>query len=173
MSSDVGRLFEHEALLDVELYALGVAVLFDESVQRVAGRHPLDESAVGTERHDCVAHNAQLGAGRAAVELQERVDHSEQLHHALVLAQVLVPFQQERVLSPVAAHYAQSTGMLLAVDDAERCVEAADADDGRRGRVAARHSQLQVVRTKQPRRHLRQLNVLLRLHALVDRAEHV
>ena len=78
-----------------------LAIVSDERVQRVALRHPLDESRVEGERHDRVALDAEVEP-RALVRCgEEGVDQPEELHHALVLPEVLVALEQEDVLPPV------------------------------------------------------------------------
>ena len=98
-----------------------------------------------------------LGALRLLRE--QRVDEAEELHDALVLPQVLVPLEQERVLLPVAPEDGHLPRPLLGGDDFDGGREAADAHHSVAVRLAvcARHRQLEVVRPQKLRRHVLQL----------------
>jgi general stress protein YciG len=90
----VGRHLQHEPVLDVEQDLARLAVLADERVQRVAVHHPADQPRVGRERHDRVLRDRERVRVRAqrggrAVGGEELVDEAEELHHALVLPEVL------------------------------------------------------------------------------------
>lgn len=61
----------------------------NQRVQRVAVGHPADQTAVGAQRDDSVASNGQVTLRCAALRAQHGVDQAKELHHALVLAQVL------------------------------------------------------------------------------------
>lgn len=50
-------------------------------------------TGVGREGDDGVARNGQVALGSGAVVRQHRVDQPKQLHHALVLPEVLVALQ--------------------------------------------------------------------------------
>lgn len=134
----------------------------------VACGHPLDESGVGAERDDGVARDAEVDLRRGAVDGQERVDESEQLHDALVLAQVLVALEQEVVVDSVAATDGQAPRVLLGRQDLERRLEERDANGRRAHTVRTRHAQLQIVGHQELGRHVVQLQLrrlrLLRGH---------
>lgn len=71
------------------------------------------KAGVGRQRHDSVPLYGEVVAVRRGVGLQQRVDQPEQLHDPLVLAQVLVPLQQEHVAPPVRALNCQASRPLL------------------------------------------------------------
>ena len=81
---------QHQPVLDVDEDVAPRAIVAHEGVQRVALRHPLYEARVGGERHDGVALDAEVEASAAGVHGEQRVDQAKELHHALVLPQVLV-----------------------------------------------------------------------------------
>lgn len=58
-------------------------------VQCVAVGHPANESAVGAERDDSVTCDRQVALGCAALRTEHGVDQTKELHHALVLTQIL------------------------------------------------------------------------------------
>lgn len=51
--------------------------------------------------------NSQIATKRLGIVNEKRVDQTEKLHDTLILAQVLVPFEQEHVLLAIAAGDAQ------------------------------------------------------------------
>ena len=83
---------------------------------------------------------------------EERIDEAEELHHALILPQVLVPLEQKRVLGAVAAFERDLARALLRRDDYHRRRERADAHDGLGRRVRAGHRHLEFARVEQPGR---------------------
>ncbi len=102
-------------------YSYGPPVLADERVQRVAVGHPSYEPAVGRQRDDGVSRDGQVALRRHAVVRQHGVDQPEQLHHALVLAQVLVAL---RWWVGVTVIHMESEIMCNHVDKAESLLHA-------------------------------------------------
>jgi len=91
-----GRHHEPEAVLHVEQHLAAVAVVADELVEGVAVGHPADDADVVAQGRHGVAPDGQVAPARLGVVGQERVDEAEELHDALVLAQVLVDLQQQQ-----------------------------------------------------------------------------
>ena len=89
----VRRHAEHEAVLHVERDFACIAVFSDELVDGVGLRDPANEARIGRQRDDGVSGNAEVALRGLAVISQHGVDQTEQLHHALVLSQVLMTLQ--------------------------------------------------------------------------------
>ena len=115
----------------------------------VSGVLSVEECGGVVEYLECVECgyylNGEVPLKSLRVTGEERVDQREELHHALVLPQVLVALQvvrclvcwwsktahleQKHVLLPSAPLHAELPGPLLAGDDLERRVDRADAAD--------------------------------------------
>ena len=163
---------EHEPVLHVQQDGARHAVVAHERVQRVALRHPLDEPRVSRERHDRVAMDAKVEPRAVLGRAKQRVDEAEELHHALVLAQVLMPLEQEAVLDAVGAEDGEPARPLLRVHHLDRGRESLDGDDLARGVVRAGHRELEVVRTQQLGRHLLELERARLLQLSPELSEH-
>lgn len=62
----------------------------DEYMKGIVVGNPADQAAVGGERYDGIALDAQMSVGCLAIIGQQRIDEAEQLHHSLILAKILV-----------------------------------------------------------------------------------
>ena len=153
----VGRQLHDDLVLEVERELLLVAVLLDERVQRVAVEQPLEQPAVLRERYDAVALDGEVASRRLVVAQQQVVHQAEDLHDALVLAQVLVALEQEDVLEAVGAEYADLARTLLAADHLYVGVEGTYVYERTARLVGARHGQLQVAADHETWRHVGQL----------------
>jgi len=131
----------------------------DDRVNGVAGGHPLDEPRIRAERDDGVAHDSEFDLRRCPVDGEKRVDEAEQLHDALVLSEVLVALEQERVVDAVAAAHGQPPRVLFGRQDFQRRPEERDADGGRADAVRAWNAQLQIVGDEKFRRNVVQLQL--------------
>ena len=66
--------------------------------------HPLDHPAFLREGDDGKGADVEVPPPAARVLGEQAVQHPRELHHARVLAQVVLGLAQKRVLHPVAAH---------------------------------------------------------------------
>mmetsp|Transcript_13522 Transcript_13522/g.28909 ORF Transcript_13522/g.28909 Transcript_13522/m.28909 type:complete len:454 (-) Transcript_13522:2570-3931(-) len=167
----VGGHAQHQAVLHVESHLAGVPVLADECVQGVAVGHPADEAAVGAEGDDGVACNREVALRGSPVVGEHSVDKAKQLHHALVLPQVLVTLEQEHVLGAITAMNGQLAGPLLGADDVELGSEGGYGDQRLAGDVGAWHRKLHALRPHQCRGHILQLQGGHAVQLLVDALE--
>mmetsp|Transcript_10854 Transcript_10854/g.22568 ORF Transcript_10854/g.22568 Transcript_10854/m.22568 type:complete len:327 (-) Transcript_10854:940-1920(-) len=138
----VRRHGHHQPVLDVQGDLPRLPELPDQRVQRVAVGHPPDQARVGAQRGHRVPRNAQVVLRGGAVVLQQRVDQAEELHHTLVLPQVLVPLEEEDVVVAVAAVDGQLARPLLGRDHVQLRRERGDGDHGLARHVGPRHRQL-------------------------------
>ena len=127
----------------MSLWLAGVGVSRGVAIGAVHRVHGTDldipEYHVDPESLDAeVEPRARLGRG------EQRVDEAEELHHALVLPQVLVPLEQEDVLHPVRAHDGEPARPLLRRHHLDRRREPLDRDHLAVGAVRARHGELEV-----------------------------
>lgn len=65
----------------------------DQSMQRVCIGHPANKAGVGRERNDSVSSYAQVSLGCGPVVGQHAVYQAKELHHALILPQILMTLQ--------------------------------------------------------------------------------
>lgn len=122
----IRRQFGNNPVLQIEQQALLLAILFDKRMQRVAIEQPLEQTAVLRERYHTVALNGQITPRCLVILEQQVVDEAEDLHDTLVLAQVLVAFQQEHVLAAVRAEYADLARPLFRaynLEDRNQCIK--------------------------------------------------
>ena len=62
----------------------------DEGMERVGVGHPANEARVRRQRNDSIACNAQVPLSCRSVIGQHVVDQAKQLHHSLILPQILM-----------------------------------------------------------------------------------
>ena len=109
--------------------------LDQDGAQRGEILDPLDDAAVLVERRDGVRANVEVAAARLGLLLEALVDDAEELHDAVVDAQVVLGLAQERVEFAVRAAYGHLLGLLQRVHDQHRVLEAADVDELERIRI--------------------------------------
>ncbi len=85
----------HQFVVDVGDDAVFGSVVLYQYVQSVAAWHPANETSVMTKRYNRVPSNTQVLFTSLAVNLEQSVDQTEQLHHTLVLTNVFVAFKQK------------------------------------------------------------------------------
>lgn len=78
------------------------------------------------------------------LSVQQHVDQTEQLNDSLVLAQILVPLQQEHVVPPVRTLDGQLAWPLLGRDNVEKWFNTGNTNHFLIGIVRSRHGQLQI-----------------------------
>lgn len=66
-------------------------------------RHPADETRIRGERDDGVALDVEVSFEGLRICHEQSVDQSKELHHALILPDVLVALEQELVILAIAA----------------------------------------------------------------------
>eukprot|EP00964_Phaeocystis_antarctica_P060702 scaffold36200_cov63-Phaeocystis_antarctica.AAC.5 len=136
-----GRELRHQPLLHLERDAARRAVVLHECVQRVAAIDPRDQPRARGERHDGIAVDGEVGTARLVCRVGKQcVDEAEELHHTLVLPEVLVALEQE---------VRDLAGPLLGGDDGQLALERADAHHGPPRLVRARHGEVEVSRAEQ------------------------
>ena len=140
---------QDDPVLDVEQDLLLLPVVPDKGMESVGLRHPANQAGVGGERNHEESLNSQVPFQSLGVAGEEGVDQREELHHPLVLSEVLVPLQEEHVLLPVAPSHALLPRPLLAGDHLKAGVDAGDPDDVLVGEVGPGHGQLQVAAHQQ------------------------
>ncbi len=72
-------------------------VLFDQRMNRVAVRHPLDQTRIRRKGHHRVPMDSQVASGSFEIVGEESVHQTEELHHTLILTQIFVALEQEAV----------------------------------------------------------------------------
>jgi hypothetical protein len=107
----------HQLVLSIERNAPGLSVLPDKSMHRVAIPHPADQPGIGRQGYHCIASDGQVSIRSFALLSQQIVHKPKQLHDSLILPQILMPFQEELVLTAVAPDDRQLPGPLFRLDD--------------------------------------------------------
>ena len=109
----IGSQALHDLVLNIEQDFLLLSVILDELVQSVRVGHPTDQARVCRQRNDSKPLDGQIAPERLGVAQKKRVDQTEELHDPLVLSQVLVALQQERVRPSVGPTNAKLARTLL------------------------------------------------------------
>mmetsp|Transcript_16108 Transcript_16108/g.41050 ORF Transcript_16108/g.41050 Transcript_16108/m.41050 type:complete len:255 (+) Transcript_16108:1022-1786(+) len=165
-------------MLDVEQDLARLAVVADERVQRVALHYPADQPGVGREGHHGVLRDGQreprtpVGGGAVLVRGEQLVHQADQLHHTLVLPQVLVPLEQECVRAAVVPVDLELPRPLLGGYHRQLGVEGADAHHRLPCLVRTGHREHQVARGVQSRRDMGEVELGELAQLPVDAREH-
>ena len=107
---------EHHAMFQIQWHLVRVSVLTNQRVKGVAIRHPSNQTAVRGERDDGIASDAQVSLCRGHGRVQQRVHQTEELHHAFVLAQIFMTFQEVTIVFTIGSMNLQSSRSLLGRD---------------------------------------------------------
>eukprot|EP01137_Pigoraptor_chileana_P037296 Opistho-2@34174 len=101
----VRRHLQHEAVLNVQQDLPALAVVADKRMECVAVWDPANQATVGRQRNHRVPLDAQVALERLRVRSKQRVHKPKQLHHTLILPQVLVPLEQVHIVQAVASFH--------------------------------------------------------------------
>lgn len=66
----------------------------DKGMEGIGVGHPANEPRVGGQRNDCIACNAEVALSCGPVVGQHIVHQAKQLHHSLILPQILMTLQE-------------------------------------------------------------------------------
>lgn len=72
-------------MLNVQQNLSTVPIIPDQRMQRIAERHPPDQSGVRRQRDSWIPLDAEMTLECFGIVKEQRIDKPEQLHHALVL----------------------------------------------------------------------------------------
>ena len=107
---------EHHAMFQIQWHLVCVSVLTNQRVKGIAIWNPSDQTTVRGERDHGIASDAQVSLCRRHGRVQQRVHQTEELHHALVLAQIFVTFQKVAIIFTIGSMNLQSARSLLGRD---------------------------------------------------------
>eukprot|EP00965_Chrysotila_dentata_P154742 5112967-Pleurochrysis_carterae.AAC.1 len=120
-----------------ERNSLALPVALDDGAQLQHVGHPLDKAALLVERRDRVAAHAEPAAAAVDALVEQPIDRGHHVHHARVLAQVVLGLAQKDVAAAVGAPDDDLLGPLQRSHHLDAVLPAVDARRLRReGRVA-------------------------------------
>ena len=96
---------------------------------------------------------------RVGVGVQEGVDEFEELHHALVLAEILMAFEEIGVRLTIAAAERHAARALFGLNDVHGLLKGHDADDGFAGMIGPGRRKLKVSGFFELRRNVSEVEV--------------
>ena len=85
--------------------------------------HPTNQSTTITQRGNAVRSHKELLFARLCVGNQQSVYHGEKLHHALVLAEILISLEEEFVTDVITSDDGDFSRVLLTLQNGKNSIE--------------------------------------------------
>lgn len=87
---------KHQAIFDIQQDLPALPIIPNENVKSITVLHPSEETGVRCQRDNGISLDVKVPLEACRVHREQRIDEAEELHDALILAKILVPFRPQK-----------------------------------------------------------------------------